>query len=88
MYCQIRYLEFIRYQPKTNVAQHWTDVVSSLYSGHSQASVGFPQLRLKRSFTPGALKTLPLYGKHLGKISRSHGFNTEPLINIVLKPEI
>jgi hypothetical protein len=88
MYCQIRYLEFIRYQPKTNVAQHWTDVVSSLYSGYSQASVGFSQLRLKRSFTPGALKTLSLYGQHLGKISRFHGFNTEPFITIILKPGI
>jgi hypothetical protein len=88
MHCQIRYLEFIRYQPKTNVAQHWTDVVSSLEPHHSQATVGFPQFRLKRSFAPGALKTLPFYGQHLGKISRSHGFNTEPLSNIFLKPEI
>jgi hypothetical protein len=88
MHCQIRYLEFIRYQPKTNVTQHWTVVVASLESYHSQATVRFPQLRLKRSFTPGALKTLPFYGQHLGKISRSHGFNTEPLTNIIIKPEI
>jgi hypothetical protein len=88
MHCQIRYLEFISHQPKTNVAQHWTDVVSSLYADHSQATVGFPQLRLKRGFTPGTLKTRPFYGQHLGKISRSHGFNTELLTNIILKPEI
>jgi hypothetical protein len=88
MHCQIRYLEFISHQPKTDVAQHWTDVVSSLHAGHSQATVGFPQLCLKRSFTPGTPKTRSFYGQHFGKISRSHGFNTEALTNIILKPAI